>query len=87
VAAAVPLALAPLGKEAKADEFPQLSEWERVYLPIDPGVVLLDISFVPDDPSHGLIFLCDVYFFFASFQSRSPMGCSGIVVCLVSCTF
>jgi hypothetical protein len=63
VAAAVPLALAPLGKEAKADEFPQLSEWERVYLPIDPGVVLLDISFVPDDPSHGLIFLCDVYFF------------------------
>ncbi|GJU52505.1 V-type proton ATPase subunit A1 [Tanacetum coccineum] len=30
-----------------------LSEWEYVYLPIDPGVVLLDIAFVPDDPSHG----------------------------------
>ncbi|GJX47889.1 FAD/NAD(P)-binding oxidoreductase family protein [Tanacetum coccineum] len=30
-----------------------LSEWEHVYLPIDPGVVLLDIAFVPDDPSHG----------------------------------
>ncbi|GJX66462.1 6-phosphogluconate dehydrogenase-like protein [Tanacetum coccineum] len=30
-----------------------LSEWECVYLPIDPGVVLLDIAFVPDDPSHG----------------------------------
>lgn len=32
-----------------------LSEWERVYLPIDPGVVLLDIAFVPDDPTHGLL--------------------------------
>nr|GEX60744.1 6-phosphogluconate dehydrogenase, C-terminal-like protein [Tanacetum cinerariifolium] len=29
-----------------------LSEWERVYLPIDPGVVLLDIVFVTDDLSH-----------------------------------
>lgn len=37
---------------AKSDE-PDLSEWERVFLPIDPGVVLLDIAFVPDDPSHG----------------------------------
>lgn len=40
---------------AKADEVP-LSEWERVYLPIDPGVVLLDIAFVPDDPTHGLCY-------------------------------
>ncbi|XP_014502736.1 photosystem II stability/assembly factor HCF136, chloroplastic-like [Vigna radiata var. radiata] len=32
-----------------------LSEWERVYLPIDPGVVLLDIAFVPDDPNHGFL--------------------------------
>ena len=31
-----------------------LSEWERVYLPIDPGVVLLDIAFVPDDSNHGI---------------------------------
>ena len=38
---------------ARADEAPALSQWERVYLPIDPGVVLLDIAFVPDDPSHG----------------------------------
>ncbi|KAK4360207.1 hypothetical protein RND71_019159 [Anisodus tanguticus] len=44
--------LSPL--PAKADEVP-LSEWERVFLPIDPGVVLLDISFVPDDPSHGFL--------------------------------
>lgn len=39
---------------AKAEE--ALSEWERVYLPIDPGVVLLDIAFVPDDLSHGRFF-------------------------------
>ncbi|XP_041013945.1 photosystem II stability/assembly factor HCF136, chloroplastic isoform X1 [Juglans microcarpa x Juglans regia] len=32
-----------------------LSEWERVYLPIDPGVVLLDIAFVPDDLNHGFL--------------------------------
>ena len=36
---------------AKSEE--ALSEWERVYLPIDPGVVLLDIAFVPDDLNHG----------------------------------
>ncbi|KAG2614420.1 hypothetical protein PVAP13_4KG386703 [Panicum virgatum] len=40
---------------ARADETPALSQWERVYLPIDPGVVLLDIAFVPDDPSHGFL--------------------------------
>lgn len=39
---------------ARSEEAP-LSEWERVYLPIDPGVVLLDIAFVPDDPTHGTI--------------------------------
>lgn len=38
---------------AKSEE--SLSEWERVYLPIDPGVVLLDIAFVPDDPNHGFL--------------------------------
>nr|KYP68398.1 hypothetical protein KK1_022022 [Cajanus cajan] len=38
---------------ARAEE--ALSEWERVYLPIDPGVVLLDIAFVPDDPNHGFL--------------------------------
>lgn len=40
---------------ARADAAPSLSEWERIYLPIDPGVVLLDIAFVPDDPSHGFL--------------------------------
>ncbi|KAL3510253.1 hypothetical protein ACH5RR_029654 [Cinchona calisaya] len=30
-----------------------LSKWERIYLPINPGVVLLDIAFVPDDPTRG----------------------------------
>lgn len=32
-----------------------ISEWEKVPLPIDPGVVLLDIAFVPNDPSHGFL--------------------------------
>lgn len=50
--AAAAISLSPLGNKASAAEDP-LSEWERVYLPIDPGVVLLDIAFVPDDPSHG----------------------------------
>jgi hypothetical protein len=49
-AAAAPLLL-PRTPAALAAE--PLSEWERVGLPIDPGVVLLDIAFVPDDPSHG----------------------------------
>lgn len=51
-AAAAAIALSPLGNKAFAAEDP-LSVWERVYLPIDPGVVLLDIAFVPEDPSHG----------------------------------
>lgn len=53
--AAISVAPLILGIEppAKSEE-PLLSEWERVYLPIDPGVVLLDIAFVPDDLSHGL---------------------------------
>lgn len=53
--AAISISLASLigfQQAAKSDE--GLSEWERVYLPIDPGVVLLDIAFVPDDTSHGL---------------------------------
>lgn len=45
-----------------------LSEWERVYLPIDPGVVLLDIAFVPDDPNHGIV------------NSQSPLRC--VSLCL-----
>ncbi|XP_047318239.1 photosystem II stability/assembly factor HCF136, chloroplastic [Impatiens glandulifera] len=40
-------------KVARAED--TLSEWERVFLPIDPGVVLLDIAFVPDDPNHGFL--------------------------------
>ncbi|XP_043716442.1 photosystem II stability/assembly factor HCF136, chloroplastic isoform X2 [Telopea speciosissima] len=54
--AAVSLSLTPLigfGEPAKSEE--ALSEWERVYLPIDPGVVLLDIAFVPDDSNHGFL--------------------------------
>ncbi|KAF7145622.1 hypothetical protein RHSIM_Rhsim04G0167300 [Rhododendron simsii] len=43
-----------ISKPAKS-EVGGLSEWERVFLPIDPGVVLLDIAFVPDDPNHGFV--------------------------------
>ncbi|XP_073102656.1 uncharacterized protein [Elaeis guineensis] len=54
----IPLALAPLvgphPPPARSDE-PALSEWERVYLTIDPGVVLLDIAFVPDDLNHAIL--------------------------------
>lgn len=53
-AAAVSLSLSPFiapVQPAKSEE--SLSEWERLYLPIDPGVVLLDIAFVPDDMNHG----------------------------------
>ncbi|KAG5554091.1 hypothetical protein RHGRI_011834 [Rhododendron griersonianum] len=55
--AAVSIAVSPLidiSKAAKSEEG-GLSEWERVFLPIDPGVVLLDIAFVPDDPNHGFV--------------------------------
>ncbi|CAI0416288.1 unnamed protein product [Linum tenue] len=52
VAATAPLTLIDQSP-AVADE--ALSQWERVYLPIDPGVVLLDIAFVPDDPTHGFV--------------------------------
>jgi len=53
-AAVSPLVLPRWTPAARADDAPALSEWERVFLPIDPGVVLLDIAFVPDDPSHGM---------------------------------
>lgn len=52
--AAISVSLAPLiGFQQPARSDDGLSEWERVYLPIDPGVVLLDIAFVPDDTNHG----------------------------------
>lgn len=44
-----------LGFQQPARSEDLLSEWERVYLPIDPGVVLLDIAFVPDDMNHGFV--------------------------------
>jgi hypothetical protein len=53
-AAVSPLVLPRWTPAARADEAPALSEWERIFLPIDSGVVLLDIAFVPDDPSHGM---------------------------------
>ncbi|KAG6575719.1 Photosystem II stability/assembly factor, chloroplastic, partial [Cucurbita argyrosperma subsp. sororia] len=55
-AATVSLSLSPFiapVPPAKSEE--SLSEWERLYLPIDPGVVLLDIAFVPDDLDRGFL--------------------------------
>ncbi|XP_058784553.1 uncharacterized protein LOC131659364 [Vicia villosa] len=41
----------------KAEE--TLFLWERDYLPIDSGVVLLDIAFVPEDPYHIAFIIAD----------------------------
>lgn len=77
--AAVSLSLAApfLGSVQPAKSEDSLSEWERVYLPIDPGVVLLDIAFVPDDPTHGqfskiLSFLSPVWFL----RKHGKVSCS-----------
>ncbi|XP_002966130.2 photosystem II stability/assembly factor HCF136, chloroplastic [Selaginella moellendorffii] len=43
----------PTLRSSAAEE--QLSQWEKVPLPIDPGVVLLDLSFVPDEPNRGFL--------------------------------
>eukprot|EP00252_Welwitschia_mirabilis_P014642 TRINITY_DN3221_c0_g1_i1.p1 TRINITY_DN3221_c0_g1~~TRINITY_DN3221_c0_g1_i1.p1 ORF type:complete len:419 (-),score=90.89 TRINITY_DN3221_c0_g1_i1:391-1647(-) len=40
---------------ARAAEDVGLSEWEKISLPVDPGVVLLDVAFVPDDTNHGFL--------------------------------
>ncbi|KAM7272011.1 hypothetical protein ACFE04_031225 [Oxalis oulophora] len=45
----------PASAKAAEENSAGLADWERVYLPIDPGVVLLDIAFVPDDPKHGFL--------------------------------
>ncbi|CAI5478190.1 unnamed protein product [Closterium sp. Yama58-4] len=41
-----------VGRAVAAED---LSEWEQVPLPVAPGVVLLDIAFVPDEPDHGFL--------------------------------
>lgn len=40
------------GGAALADD--TISSWEQVMLPVDPGVVLLDMAFVPDQPDRGM---------------------------------
>ncbi|CAK9863322.1 unnamed protein product [Sphagnum jensenii] len=42
-----------LGSRVRAEE--ALSDWEQIPLPINPGVVLLDLAFVPDEPDHGFL--------------------------------
>lgn len=55
--AAFSLSLAPISgfQQPARSEEPAIAEWERVYLPVDPGVVLLDVAFVPEDPKHGFL--------------------------------
>jgi photosystem II stability/assembly factor-like uncharacterized protein len=53
--AAASFAALNLQQEIARAEDVGLSEWERVPLPIDPGVVLLDIAFVPGEPTHGFL--------------------------------
>ena len=50
--AAPALAALPAGP-AKAEELSRF--WEQVNLPLEPGVILLDIAFVESDPSHGFL--------------------------------
>ena len=50
VALASPLSLA-VSRPAVAAELD--SDWEPVPLPLDPGVVLLDLTFVPEKPDKG----------------------------------
>jgi len=38
-----------------ADALVVSKEWEKVNLPVDPGVVLLDIAFTGTDPNHGFL--------------------------------
>ncbi|CAM6099216.1 unnamed protein product [Calypogeia fissa] len=33
----------------------ELEDWERILLPVDKGVVLVDLAFVPDEPEHGFL--------------------------------
>lgn len=56
-----------LPHQAAEAEEEALAEWERVYLPIDPGVVLLDIAFVPDDLNHGSSLAFTPFFSFSPF--------------------
>lgn len=49
-AAALPLAAAlPASAEVVA------AQWERVELPVDKDVILLDLAFVPDEPNRGFL--------------------------------
>lgn len=75
----VPEAAAAAAKsQQREDEEDSLSDWERVYLPIDPGVVLLDIAFVPGDFNHGsYFFLC-----YNRFPNQIPISCWHVVVYL-----
>lgn len=52
--AGLALSVSALGVSSPASAVDiDLEEWEKVELPLEPGVVLLDVAFVPNDPKHG----------------------------------
>eukprot|EP00238_Polyblepharides_amylifera_P009833 CAMPEP_0196583562 /NCGR_PEP_ID=MMETSP1081-20130531/43904_1 /TAXON_ID=36882 /ORGANISM="Pyramimonas amylifera, Strain CCMP720" /LENGTH=416 /DNA_ID=CAMNT_0041904491 /DNA_START=99 /DNA_END=1349 /DNA_ORIENTATION=+ len=48
-------ALSALPQSVRAEAFAGSDEWVQVPLPVDPGVILLDVEFVPDEPNHGFL--------------------------------
>jgi len=54
-AAAVTLALSALPAQEALAAATVTGQWEQVDLGLEPGVILLDIAFVPNDPNHGFL--------------------------------
>lgn len=80
-------AAAAAKSQQREDEEDSLSDWERVYLPIDPGVVLLDIAFVPGDFNHGsYFFLCLLYVYYR-FPNQIPISKLVTLLLLLTCLF
>ena len=55
VTLAAALAAMPADKRAKAEGSVESSFWEQVELPLEPGVILLDIAFTGSDSKHGFL--------------------------------
>ena len=49
------LSALPMDKRALAEGSIESSYWEQVELPLEPGVILLDIAFSSNDPKHGFL--------------------------------
>lgn len=81
-------AAAAAKSQQREDEEDSLSDWERVYLPIDPGVVLLDIAFVPGDFNHGsYFFVCLFVICIYRFPNQIPISKLVTLLLLLTCLF